>query len=238
MDPAAATSTRDRVLFLLKTRGAQTAADLAKRLGVTPMAVRQHLQALLDDALVGFTDERRKVGRPARVWSLTPAAASRFPDTHGELTVELLGAVRTTFGEDGLDRLVSERGRQQQRAYAAAMPDSATLEARIEALVALRTKEGYMAEWAHRDDGTYLLSENHCPICAAASVCRGFCRDELAMFRQLLGTDVRVEREEHILAGARRCAYRVEPAKSPVTATATVTATVTVNRRSRRNGAA
>lgn len=49
------------------------------------------------------------------------------------------------------------------------------------------------------------------PICAAASHCQGFCRAELDMFRDLLGAAAVVDRIEHLLAGARRCAYRIRP---------------------------
>ena len=208
--PTRDSPTREKVLFHLKTKGAQTAAQLARRLEVTPMAVRQHLQALAADALVTFTDERRKVGRPARVWSLTPAASRRFPDSHGDLTVELIKAARTTFGDDGHERLVAERSRQQRETYLARMPSpSATLEERIAALVAIRSDEGYMAEWSRETAGTYTLSENHCPICAAATICQNFCRDELSLFRELLGERVSVDRGDHIPAGARRCSYRI-----------------------------
>lgn len=222
MKTAANSPARERVLFTLKTQGPQTAAELARRLGVTPMAVRQHLQALADQALVAFRDERRKVGRPARVWSLTEAAASRFPDSHSELTVDLLGAVRATFGPDGLDRLISERGRRQRADYQQRMPPpSAPLEERVAALAALRSQEGYMSDWSRDDDGSLVLAENHCPICAAATACQGLCRDELLLFRELLGDRVNVDRAEHILAGARRCAYRIKAvggASSPVQA--------------------
>ena len=51
------------------------------------------------------------------------------------------------------------------------------------------------------------LTDN--PICAAASSCQGFCRAELQMFRTLLGEKAEVERVEHLLSGARRCAYRI-----------------------------
>ena len=61
-----------------------------------------------------------------------------------------------------------------------------------------------------QEDGSYLLLENHCPICAAAEACQGFCRSELLLFRALLAPAT-VERTEHILDGARRCAYRVTP---------------------------
>ena len=100
--PAAETrSARERVLFQLKSFGPQSASQIAARLGVTPMAIRQHLQTLASESLVSFEDERRKVGRPLRIWSLTPAAARRFPDTHADLTVDLIGSIRQTFGEAG-----------------------------------------------------------------------------------------------------------------------------------------
>lgn len=215
MEPASTSSARDRVLFHLKTRGPQTAADLARRLEVTPMAVRQHLAALAAEGLVASADERRKVGRPARLWSLAAAAARRFPDAHADLTVEMLKALRSTFGEDGLDRIVTERGRQQREAYAARMPPSqAGIEEKVAALAGIRDGEGYMAEWTRDGDGAWMLVENHCPVCAAATACQGFCRDELAMFRALLSDDVTVTRSEHLLSGARRCAYRIEARKN------------------------
>ncbi|WP_448681602.1 hypothetical protein [Pseudomonas nicosulfuronedens] len=71
-----------------------------------------------------------------------------------------------------------------------------------------------MAEWLPAPDGQgWLFLENHCPICAAATVCQGFCRSELDIFRALLGPDFTIEREDHILNGARRCSYRILPAQ-------------------------
>jgi predicted ArsR family transcriptional regulator len=67
-----------------------------------------------------------------------------------------------------------------------------------------------MAE-VRRDRGGFLFIENHCPICAAATACQGFCATELDLFRSVLGPGVTVERAEHILSGDRRCAYRITP---------------------------
>ena len=89
---------RDKVLLLLKTTGAETAASMASRLKITPMAVRQHLAVLQDEGLVDHVDERQKIGRPARVWSLTPKANDCFPDRHTELAVGMLQAVQGAFG--------------------------------------------------------------------------------------------------------------------------------------------
>lgn len=153
---------------------------------------------------------RSGVGRPRRLWSLTPAGHARFPDAHAQVSVELIEAVRAEFGAAGLDRLIGRRETASLNAYRAAVPADGPLEARLAALAEARSAEGYMAEWRREADGAYLLVENHCPICAAARACQGFCRSELAQFQALLAP-AKVERVEHLLEGARRCAYRVTP---------------------------
>jgi predicted ArsR family transcriptional regulator len=199
-------------LLYLKTKGPQPAARIAKRLDVTAMAVRQHLYTLRDGGLVSYVDEHRKVGRPARIWRLTEKAQERFPDSHAELTVEMLAMIRAIFGERGIDRLMTERTRLQMKAYGDRLRAAGkTLEARVNALAKIRAEQGYMAEAARQRDGSFLLIENHCPICAAATACQGLCREELLLFSSVLGDSVSVERTDHILAGARRCAYRITP---------------------------
>jgi predicted ArsR family transcriptional regulator len=73
----------------------------------------------------------------------------------------------------------------------------------------MRTDEGYMAEVQAQADGSFLLIEKHCPICVAAVACTGLCGKELEVFQAVLGQDVMIERTEHMVVGARRCAYRV-----------------------------
>jgi predicted ArsR family transcriptional regulator len=201
-------SGRERVLFLLKTKGPQTAAWMAKKLGVTTMAVRQHLSVLQGVGFVDFTDERRRVGRPPRVWQLTSKAYDRFPDSHAELAVGMLRAIQTAFGEEGIARLTEERTRQQAHSYTARMPGpDAPLEERVATLARLRLEEGYMAEWGRRRDGKIELIENHCSIAKAAQFCSKLCAAELSLFRTVLGDDVSVERVEHILSGDRCCTF-------------------------------
>jgi len=202
----------DRILRLLKFRGEQTTATIAIHLDITAPGARKHLNGLLEGGLVTFEDRAGRVGRPERYWRLTGEAQRRFPDSHAVLTVEMIESVRGLFGEDGLDRLIGERERQMLRRYDAALAGLDGLGARVAALAEIRAQEGYMAEADEQPDGTWLLAENHCPICAAASSCRNFCRSELALFRQVLGEDVSIERVDYILEGARRCAYRIQPA--------------------------
>src|SRR5437870_4544829 len=116
--------TQDRILLYLKTKGPQAAQPIAKRMGVTAMAIRQHLYMLRRAGMVEYTDERRKVGRPARIWRLAEKAQARFPDSHSELTLEMIGAIRAAFGDVGMDRLLAERTRLQMKGYRARLKEA------------------------------------------------------------------------------------------------------------------
>jgi predicted ArsR family transcriptional regulator len=196
--------------MLLKMQGNQTAAELGNKLEITGEAARQQLVRLAEEGLVESESVSTGVGRPKQEWRLTPDSQTRFPDTHASLTVQLLRTIRSTLGDETLDTIISQRERDTRAQYETAMAECVTLKKRVAALVELRSAEGYMADWKVAKDGSILLVENHCPICAAASFCQGFCRAELALFQSLLGPDVTIKRSEHIIEGARRCAYIIE----------------------------
>ncbi len=204
------TRTRRRIVKLLKTEGPLDSAALAKRLKVTPMAVRQHLYALQEEKLVSSEERPVPVGRPAKHWHLTRAADRLFPDAYAELNTALITSVQEAFGPEGMTRLLDSRLARQRADYARRITSSAPLAKKVQQLAQIRDEEGYMAE-VRRDGRGFLFIENHCPICAAATVCQGFCATELDLFRSALGPGVTVERAEHILSGDRRCAYRIAP---------------------------
>ncbi len=202
--------TRRDILERLKIGGASDATALAEEMALTPMAVRQHLYELQAEGLVEAREEARPVGRPAKLWFLTGAAERFFPDAHADLAVGLIETVRNALGPAALDRLIAERSHQQIAFYRADLDRIETLEDKLKALMEIRTREGYMAALECSSEG-FLFIENHCPICSAARACSGLCAMELQVFQAAIGPDAVVERTDHILAGARRCAYRVTP---------------------------
>jgi radical SAM protein with 4Fe4S-binding SPASM domain len=128
------------------------------------------------------------------------------------LAVDLIASVRTLFGEAGVDKLVDARRDENRRQYLQTTAGARTLAERVRRLAAIREREGYMAR-AEKDGRDWLLIEDHCPICSAARACQGFCRAELELFQEVLGEEASVKREQHLLAGARRCVYRISPRK-------------------------
>src|SRR5215472_2260633 len=124
--------TRRAIVKLLKTEGAMDAAQLAARLRLTAMAVRQHLYELQREKLVTAEERPVPLGRPAKHWRLTPDADRLFPDAYAELSVDLIDALTDTFGEDGLKRVIQSRGEKQRADYMSRIPRSAPLKEKVD----------------------------------------------------------------------------------------------------------
>ena len=201
---------QDRIMQRLKTRGPQSVKILSKQLDMTTMGVRQHLAELESKGLVGQTQEERQTrGRPVHLWKLSAAGHGRFPDTHSQTTIEIIDVIRSTLGEQSLNQLIAQRSDKIEAQYREQLGTIAPeLQLQIEKLAQLRSDEGYMAEVRLLPDG-FMLIENHCPICTAATSCQQFCETELDLFQRLFEDKAVVTRTDHLLAGARRCAYKI-----------------------------
>ncbi|MFD2878505.1 hypothetical protein ACFTAO_24675 [Paenibacillus rhizoplanae] len=53
---------------------------LSSQFSLSGMAIRQHLNALKEEGLVTNVEEARPMGRPTKLWILTPAANRFFPN--------------------------------------------------------------------------------------------------------------------------------------------------------------
>src|SRR5438552_17862181 len=105
--------TRRAIVRLLKEEGALDSSALARRLRLTPMAVRQHLYGLQREKLVTAEERPVPLGRPAKHWQLTREADRLFPDAYAELSVALIGAMDQALGPSGVRRVLEARYRAQ-----------------------------------------------------------------------------------------------------------------------------
>ena len=104
--------TRDRVSALLLEHGPQTATELAARLGISPAAVRRHLDALgrrrpARGAAGRATPTAAAAARPAGSTSPTPAVRA-FPHAYDDLALTALRYVAASGGPDAV-RAVAEQ---------------------------------------------------------------------------------------------------------------------------------
>lgn len=191
---------RRAILMELKNRGVATIAQLAGVLQLTGEAVRQQLLQLQREGWVS-TDvpkgDRRRTGRPASVFRLTPAGDHLFPKAYDELASNLLAF----SGDDPLRRWTDAKVK-------AAEPSVRGLElaAKVDALKSLYSSgDPYMSVETTRDG--YRLIERNCPYYNVAMENASICNVSVDVLSRLFG--VRVEREETFQAGDGRCAFRV-----------------------------
>jgi predicted ArsR family transcriptional regulator len=212
-EPSGIGDAQRRIVDHLKRAGASTTTAIAEALGVTTQAVRPQLVELEEHGLVlAETVVTGTRGRPPIGWALSPLAIDLFPDRHGDLTVELLTTMRAELGDDAIDTVLAARDAthlaELRRRMSAAAVAADDIVGRVAVLADQRSRQGYMAEVVE-DGEDLLLIEHHCPICAAAQTCQGLCRNELDLFRTVVGEAGEVERTQHLLSGDERCVYRI-----------------------------
>lgn len=199
----------EHILMLLKMRGEATSLLIANELGLSKEGARKRLLNLVSEGLITSIDKKEGVGRPSTYYHLTKKGESRFPDSHADITVQLIQSVKKLLGENALDLLISDREASVYQRYLEETQHLTTIEEKLDKLSKIRTNEGYMAEW-DKDGDSYFLIENHCPICAAATECQGFCRSELKNFKQLVGSEYDIQRVEYMLDKGSRCVYKIQ----------------------------
>ncbi len=186
--------TRDRVTALLLEHGPQTASELAAQLGISPAAVRRHLDAL---ATRGRVEERiapgapqRGRGRPARRFHLTDAGRSGFAHAYDDLALTALRYVAASGGPDAV-RAVAEAqlaGLERRASDAVTHAAGAPVD-RAQALAEALTAEGYAASASAIASGGQLC-QHHCPVAHVAAEFPQLCEAETAVIGRLVGTHV------------------------------------------------
>jgi DeoR family suf operon transcriptional repressor len=193
-------TTRRAILNLLKRQGPLAAVEVAQALALTPAAIRMQLANLEEDGLLERTESATTGGRgrPAHLYTLTSAAEVLYPKRYGDLTTELLGYLG---GPDGapVDALFEQRRR---RRVDGALPRLAHLsfDEQVAAITAILDEDGYLADAARQEDGSWLVTEHNCAILTVAQGFSQACSSELAFLRDALPG-----------ATVERVAYRITP---------------------------
>jgi DeoR family transcriptional regulator, suf operon transcriptional repressor len=201
---------RRAVLYAVRRRGEATAEQVADQLDMTVSGARQHLSALARDGYVDATElptAAPKRGRRALVYTVTPAADAVFPKAYGELTNELLGYLSARDPEL-LDELFDERRAHRIESAQERLARKRTLGAKVAELTRILDEDGYLASSERVAPGVYRIVEHNCAIWAVAQKYGQACTSEIEFIRAVL-PGAHVERVQHMVAGARRCAYEI-----------------------------
>jgi predicted ArsR family transcriptional regulator len=203
-------STRHRVASSILEHGPSTAAELAERLGLTPAAIRRHLDVLLATGHLEAREQRvygtRGRGRPAKVFVLTDAGRSVFYTAYDDLAIEALEFLATSSGPEAVTGFAETRMAQSEQRYKERMASAASDTTPAQALAVALTEDGYVASTLPSAIGEQLC-QHHCPVAHVAERFPQICEVETAAFSRLLG--VHVQRLATIAHGDGVCTTHV-----------------------------
>jgi predicted ArsR family transcriptional regulator len=191
--------TKGQVARLILELGPSTAATLGSRLGLTPAAIRRHLDNLLAEGLIETRTARtygnRGRGRPAKVFVITDAGRSAFEHAYDDLATGALRFLAETAGPDAVAEFARRQLSDLERRYAPVVAQG-ELAARVQALAEALSADGYAASagpapaiGAAGPAGEQLC-QHHCPVAHVAAKFPQLCEAETEAFGRLLGTPV------------------------------------------------
>jgi predicted ArsR family transcriptional regulator len=208
-------STRHRVASSILEHGPSTAAELAQRLGLTPAAIRRHLDVLLASGHLEARERRvygaRGRGRPAKVFVLTDAGRSVFYTSYDALAVDALEFLAASSGSDAVALFAESRMAGSEERYRTRISNAPPNTTPTQALAAALSEDGYVASTLPSATGEQLC-QHHCPVAHVAERFPQICEVETAAFSRLLG--VHVQRLATIAHGDGVCTTHV-PHVSP-----------------------
>ena len=187
--------TRGRIARLILENGPVTAAGLSARLGLTPAAVRRHLDNLLADGMVEARHARpygsRGRGRPARLFAMTDAGRSAFEHAYDDLAASALRFLAEIAGPDAVAQFARQQISELERRYRPVVAAAAPAD-RVKALADALSADGYAASagGAPAAAGGEQLCQHHCPVAHVAAEYPQLCEAETEAFGRLLGTPV------------------------------------------------
>jgi predicted ArsR family transcriptional regulator len=218
--------TRGHVARLILELGPCTAATLGGRLGLTPAAIRRHLDNLIADGMVETRTARtygnRGRGRPAKVFVITDAGRSAFEHAYDDLATSALRFLERTYGPHAVAEFARHQVAETERRYAPVVAQAGDLRSRVQALAGALSADGYAAaagpvpEVPAGGNGSagagviptgQQICQHHCPVAHVAAEFPQLCEAETEAFGRLL--DVPVRRLATIAHGDGICTTHV-----------------------------
>ena len=206
-------ATRQRIVDYLHREQRATARELAGVLGLTTTAVRQHLAILERDAVVQARAEGGRVGRPARIFTLTERGEAHFPKGYDVLANMLMDELRAIAGREALQRVLKRISLRLATDHLSRV-EGRTMAERVGETAQVLREMGCVADCEPAADG-YLIRQFTCPYPNVARRNPAVCALEVDFVRRMTGADARLITS--LLRGDRSCTYRVRPVTQPTT---------------------
>lgn len=194
---------------LLRNKGGASIDELARALGVTRTAVRQHLAALLRDALVSPGAERATGGRPERLFVLTPEGREAFPRHYSWFARLLIDAIAKEHGATGLRVRLGRIASAVVAELRQRSPQRESRRQKVQIASKLMDELGYDARTGRDIAGAPTIEADNCVFHELAMKNPEVCQFDLSLLSGLTGS--KVDLHECMARGGHVCRFRFTP---------------------------
>jgi len=198
-------STRDAIIETIKKSNAATVNTLADAASVSPVTVRHHLNALQAEGMLLVRSERRQVGRPHYVYSLSEKGHELFPKRYARLSRRLLSELKQRFPENVIDELLTGAVASIVAKHEGQL-SHLPIEKRLDYLVKLLGDEGYMAQWVGGDEA-YHLKIFSCPLIDVVEQHHELCSFDQQLMEGVL--EAKVVKDSCVISGDSGCQFSI-----------------------------
>lgn len=199
------------ILEALKRSGGMPVSDLSREVEMSYMGVKQHCLKLAE---MGYLEEwrlpraKKEVGRPEKLYRLTPKCDPLFPEAGVQMTLAVLRGVRQMFGDSAPEKLLYHHFQELREQWQPRLKAGKSLVEKATRLADLRDKAGWFSR-CHYDATTgFRIEEFHNPLAKIYEEYPNAVRMEVQMMESLLGT--KVVRDEAVVGkGKKRVVYEI-----------------------------
>lgn len=191
---------------LLRNKTGATIDEISRAIGVTRTAVRQHLAALLRDALVAPGAVRPTGGRPEQLFVLTEVGKEAFPRHYSWFAQLLIEAIAKEHGLTGLRTRLGRLAAAVVVQLRERVPGAGSRSQKVEQLSAIMDELGYDARSSKQVGGVPTIEADNCVFHELAMKSPEICHFDLALLAGF--TDSKVELHECMARGGHVCRFR------------------------------
>lgn len=181
--------TETQLILFLKREGHLSLNELSERMGISKMAVLNHIQKLEAQGLVERSIVKTKVGRPFYKFGVSESSKSAMAPSDLSMLDEFVDYLDRNEHSDLVEDFLKERYSQVRLEYEKKLSRVST-EKMVEELAKLREKENYFPELKTGNKDSFELLEYNCPIFNISRKFGVACSLETQLFSSVLNREV------------------------------------------------
>jgi DeoR family transcriptional regulator, suf operon transcriptional repressor len=204
--------TQTSLLHVLMRSGAAMQLDeIAKQIGVTKTAARQHILNLQQGGYVQMVEpdiaQKKRRGRPTYAYEISGNGRELFARHYALFSEKMIMMMRDVLNEKQFKKQMQEMGRSLAEDFAHKMPNvkykrgSTPSEDTLDSLAALMRELGYAAKRSASNE----ISAHNCVFHKLAEKCETVCEVDLTLMQKLTGK--KPEHKECMVRDGKMCRF-------------------------------